>query len=334
MSVKDKFVELFETTEMREYMNEKFDDLSSRDIAAAVYRARINLQKKLKLFEEFKILYPEVEQYEKYTELFRRAINNMETRAGDIFIILICECHPKKSSCPTKDFCAAFSDYDDAIHYIKNYYREEYLDDSQQDETTANLLCWFIVEKWCKNEEGKLEKSICFDVMGTGEVIRFHGDNLVKKPEYFPFDKLPNLPVPFKVGDIVTLDCRPYLPKRLGVILEIGDNRGCCSRQCLYINRKGRIDVGTLIHNSTFFDFHYWESAMSPLYRIEKFQGKIKEKDCILKMVSDYINENEELGSGLWNFVADSPYHYKEGLPKKFLKSELLNKLLYPSTSK
>ncbi|MDE6659454.1 MAG: hypothetical protein K2K01_05010, partial [Eubacterium sp.] len=40
-----------------------------------------------------------------------------------------------------------------------------------------------------------------------------------------------NLPVPFKVGDVVKVDCRPFVLVKEITITAIGDNKDCCSSQ-------------------------------------------------------------------------------------------------------
>lgn len=324
MNIKDKFVQLFETTEMQEYMAEKFDELSSWHIASAVYGARAALLHKYQLLIELEKNYPEEDAYREYVETLQWAINNMKAQDGDIFVVLSYECIPGKSRWNREDFCAVFMDLDTAVDYIKIDYKEEFAESLQQDEIIEDLLCWYIVEKWSKNSLEQLEESICFDVMGNGEVIYFYGH----PPKEMWVNREPNLPIPFKPGDIVTLDCRPYLPKRLGVILEIGDNRDCCSRQCLAINRKGRINTGALIHNSIFNDLNAG-LVTSSLYRLERFRGEIEEKNNILKIVSNYIDGREESGREIWELFFRLSNRGKSSMSKKRLKGEILNKLLY-----
>lgn len=76
-----------------------------------------------------------------------------------------------------------------------------------------------------------------------------------------------NLPVPFEVGDIITIDCRPFAPVKSAVILEIGDNRGCRVVRCAWITDSGCVRIGALKHSTLFDDKSYIE--VSPLYRAE-----------------------------------------------------------------
>lgn len=330
MSIKDKFAELFEESEMQEYMNEKFDELSACNIAWAVYGSRENLQKKFEIFEELKTLYPEEEEYQKYTELLRWAMNHMKAQPGDVFTVTEIILAPKLCHVIT-EFHQVFSDFEEAVDYIKNESMnrfDTFADDKRQPEELQEELedMLFCIGKWSKNSSGKFEWSICFDVMGTGKVIYFWG----KERETW-WDLIPNLPIPFKPGDIVTLDCRPYLPKRLAVVLEIGNNRNFNSRQCLYINSDDRINTGKLLKKDIFKDlnrFLNYSFVPSPLFRIERFQGEIEEKDKILKVVSDYINGDEKSGRELWEFVVRS----QGSISKERLESKMLEKLLYSST--
>ena len=82
-----------------------------------------------------------------------------------------------------------------------------------------------------------------------------------------------NLPVPYRPGDVLFIDCRPYAPGAFYCRLkEVGDD--CCGIQCEYVNSEGEIETGALKHGDYFFNHREVYQYLSPLYK-----AKIVSKD-------------------------------------------------------
>ena len=78
-----------------------------------------------------------------------------------------------------------------------------------------------------------------------------------------------NIPVPYKMGNILKVDCRPYVKDiKYCVLTEVGDD--CCGTQCAYLDGDNNIKTGAFKHGN-FYDgspIIY----MSPLYNCEKIR--------------------------------------------------------------
>ena len=110
-----------------------------------------------------------------------------------------------------------------------------------------------------------------------------------------------NLPIPFRAGDIVTVDCRPFAPVSHAVILEVGDNFDCCCVQALYRRRNGTWDTGAVKHGYILPGREL--PQLSPLYRLATFHGQLPKEERLMEQVSRYVNGEEARGSALWNAI-------------------------------
>lgn len=136
-----------------------------------------------------------------------------------------------------------------------------------------------------------------------------------------------NIPMPFKVGDILTIDCRPFAALRKVLVIEIGDNRDCCSLQGLYIDNQGEIHIGAIKHNSVFRDYECIPK-ISSLYKAGISKDELLERDKPLQIISEYLNGDEEKGKYLWEYVCknDKFLNHKTTLKFDKLKREFLDK--------
>lgn len=112
-----------------------------------------------------------------------------------------------------------------------------------------------------------------------------------------------NLPVPFQPGDIVTADCLPYAHYRRVLILEVGDNRDCCSLWALSIGEGGRLFAGAFKHNS--FLRHPEDSYVSGLYRAARWTGELNTEEEPFAVLSPLIHAKPEFGKEIGDYVGD-----------------------------
>ena len=136
-----------------------------------------------------------------------------------------------------------------------------------------------------------------------------------------------NIPTPFKVGDILTIDCRPFAELRKVLVIEIGDNRDCCCLQGLYIDNQGEIHIGAIKHNSVFREYECIPQ-ISSLYKAEISKDELSENDKPLQIMSEYLNGDEEKGKRLWEYAHDNDRFFHRTTTLKFdkLKREYLDK--------
>ncbi len=184
---------------------------------------------------------------------------------------------------------------DKAIELIKDDFGDEV---TEQDfrEYTANC-CWAQLEKWSPGRDG-FEHTYTYYMIE--DELCFFDDERTKSQltagySFFTEGRHLNLPVSFRVGDIVSIDCTPFMPKKEAVLLEVGDNTDCCCLQALYETNEYAYSYGAVKHGSLFFD-SYPSVLLSPLYRLEKCQSD----NAVLNAVSHYLGGDEQRGAALW----------------------------------
>ena len=132
------------------------------------------------------------------------------------------------------------------------------------------------------------------------------------------------LPIPFKPGDVLGIDCTPFLPHTYVLLLD-PDNEGKNIAQILYLDECGLWQRGVLDRD---FGFGYYRPRLSCFYRLVRYKGpmtveelpedtqkkffgkpRLPERGNILKRVSEYIHENPGRGSEL----AEKMFSVKKG---------------------
>lgn len=228
------------------------------------------------------------------------ALEELGTGAEAVFLLIEAwhdeELDDRKISAGTPFFNA-----DDALEYIR------YDMDSAGDDYSN--LCWYELQKWKLSTDpvsGKasyvhgytyylLKDRACFfeKLEETREPYLF----LPKSRRYAEDGQHLNLPVPFCAGDIVCVDCRPFQPEHLAVLLEVGDNTDCCCVQALCRGQNGTWTLGALKHGNLFSNATCF---LSPLYRLEVCPKPLPESDCLLQSIQDFIAGDEMRGRLLW----------------------------------
>ncbi|MGN0169152.1 MAG: hypothetical protein ACI39H_00125 [Lachnospiraceae bacterium] len=90
-----------------------------------------------------------------------------------------------------------------------------------------------------------------------------------------------NLPVPFKSGDIVTLDCSPFADPCHMLILSAENNWDCCGLRGAFTDEEGKLHIDSVKHGHC-FPMHYI-SRLSPLYRMSLYTGPLSENEMVIK---------------------------------------------------
>ena len=140
-----------------------------------------------------------------------------------------------------------------------------------------------------------------------------------------------NLPMPFKPGDIVLIDCLPYRQPKYVVILECGDNPyECCLPCALFYDFKSKTWRTGAVKHKHVFDGGA-RPPLSPLYRIDYADPRLlyasgDEKE-MQRAVSQYINGSEEKARKLFEYIFDfkleGKNRYKYGITSDRLKDYL-----------
>lgn len=281
------FQEIFPSPEMASYL--AGCDLIREDIRDAVAYAPIPLSRKRDLFLRL-ASGNDNSYFHRQATCIERAIREMQPKPGEFFYLKSCRHFDKIGT--EEESLEPYLAWEHILERVR-----EYLGYFEADEQE---LVWFLVEKWSPDGAGRLKNEYEYTIFGT-EVCYF--SHISSKRDWSDFSTYNDvyLPVPFRAGDIVAVDCRPFAPVSYAVILEVGDNRDCCCLQALYHNGDGIWDKGAVKHGHVLPNHR--SMGLSPLYRLAAFRGRLPEEERLLEKVSQYVNGEEERGSALWNYM-------------------------------
>ena len=260
------------------------------------------------------------EEYDDVAECIREfddALAALELKDGEIFTLSECW-YDDDILDEKKAFAEPFLSFQAAAEYIKKMIEEE----TEGIDDIDEYVCWTEITKWIPVGEGKMKDVYSYTLVGNKiHYFKRLGETRRDRFEGYKSGLDLNLPIPFKPGDIVTLNCLPFRPVKHAVLLEV-DNRDCCGVQMLYRlkeekNGKSSLETGALKHG------HGWERffpMLSSLYRLSKYEGELSGEEQLLKDVQKLVYQNEENGKKLWEFFYKSAPDEEELL--KYLEKE------------
>ena len=213
--------------------------------------------------------------YESYMRIATRAIDDLSLQKDGVFLLVG---HCFDNGYDEQFECAPFRSYR-AV--------QKYLDETFNVGSEENI--WYTLEKWLPESEETLGLTeVCeFALIGKEPCfyknLRYFYDKEFRErnkrqllPEndftLFSSGNNLNLPTPFRAGDILHVDCRPFAPK---TIVTVTDNRSefdCCNPQCEYEGENGEQKHGALKHSHIYKE-NVIESV-SPLYDLEWEKNK------------------------------------------------------------
>ncbi len=279
------------SNEMNEYLKtQKWND---SELVALILGSPVSLEKKLKCL--FDIKDSEI-ALEAFGETYNALVELKNVTKGEILIV--CDCwydydyHDENS-----DFYCPCMSYTQALYEIR-----ELMEEVEWDE---NTLCWTKVEKWIYDECDMMVHWYTYYFIGD-EVVYFESHDPSSDRRDFEgyVDSVSlHLPVPFKPGDIITLDVRPFAPVNIAVITEADNNFDCCGTQILYPNENGKYSSFALKHGHGFGE--KYSPLLSSLYRAGKFDGELIGEKAILKDVSEFVKAKEGNGRKLYDALGN-----------------------------
>lgn len=279
--------EIFPSAEMASYL--AGCALMQHDIRDAVAYAPIPLARKRDLFLQL-ASGKDTAYFHRQAACIERAIREMKPRPGEFFYLKSCRHFDKTGT--EEESLEPYLAWEHIFERV-----QEYLGYFEADEQE---LVWFQVEKWSPDGTGRLKEEYDYTIFGTEVCYFSHTSSQRDWSDFSTYNDV-YLPVPFRAGDIVAVDCRPFAPVSYAVILEVGDNRDCCCLQALYRYGDGTWDMGAVKHGHVLPK--HCSTGLSPLYRLATFRGQLPEEDRLLEQVSRYVNGKEERGAALWNYI-------------------------------
>lgn len=188
---------------------------------------------------------------------------------------------------------------------------------------------WFELEKWITDGNELLHKYTYY--IWNGNIVYFeYGDDYFFTDLRFNRIKDLNLPVPFKPGDIVNIDCTPFVPPKQAIITEVDDNKDCCCLQALYRFANDRWSIGSIKHYSTLFAG--WYPPMSPLYRISTYNEELSiDEKKVFRKAKEYLNGSDSQGRNLYRKFEEhiEKTHHFLYIPEKDLLEILESEITY-----
>lgn len=286
--IKNEILSCFGSADMQNYLHEHFGELSSWDLIAIIVGSQKSLEFKFDILRELARLFPhpfdELDScydFEPYVELYKAASVDMSADPNAFNVYLLNQYEYTETNNNTLRDTRPFPTFASAIKYI-----QEQSDEWSWGENIDEALTWFTIEKWVGN--GQTSMKATYIVSKYGEVWDYKQEQNDLHHEFGISNALGlYLPVPFAAGDVITIDCRPFVPFKHGVIVSIGDNHDCCCVQCLYAKSDGTLNVGALKHSHVFDDGV--TPYISPLYSAQKIQSSLPSEDEYFREIGNAI---------------------------------------------
>ena len=145
------------------------------------------------------------------------------------------------------------------------------------------------------------------ELKDSPEVVRRYGDSFAPKRENWPalegsveFD---HVSFRYKEGESVLEDFN--LSVRAGETIALVGETGsdCCAFQCVYPCGGGKMSIGALKHSHFCNWGETWRPYLSPLYRAERYTGELPEDQKYMKILSEALRKEPELGRALFEDV-------------------------------
>ncbi len=300
MTKQEIIQELFsESPAMAEHLCED-GNCDSNDLLNAICGAPISLGRKIQMLEEYMPhLSEEAERAKELIDTANEAKQNLEGNLGDVFLWRCCRYDREWPDDVGKSSFEPCASMDDVLDAIKANIEED-MEDMTDEERERATGCWYEVKKWTQTIDNSGQPHFAespweYIVLKT-EVCYFrhkltHTQHCKAKlySMYNAFDGSSdvNLSIPFEVGDIVTLDCRPFVNEQKAALIEIGN--GCCGTQVAFVDANGKLQTGALKHSHCFTDNYL--SKLSPLYCLNLYKEELDEDENVLKRIHDDIVE-------------------------------------------
>lgn len=313
-TMKEKVLSFFDSEEMKAHLNDKFLLLDDEDLIDIIVGAHRPIAEKTEIMTELANLFPDNDDLEddlfigchdfkKYAKQYQDYPTDMHI-AADEEAIYILRCYWYDDE---KDSIPKFS-FESALKYI-----DEYVKSWEYNGVNEEEFLFFEIEKWIKDCNGDSVMKSRYTLFSNKEIWDYcYGDDILDLWHQFGWKNAMelDLPIPFTVGDIVTIDCRPSAPITHAVILNTRYKAYAPCTYCLYLNNDGTVDYCSLESSSNGRDSSVFSAQISPLYKLERCHNELPTEEAFMTELSAEIvkwykldPENMKL-NGLGNLVS------------------------------
>jgi len=304
MSLQTDYIEqtlsFIESAEMRDYLRTRPDCMSRHVCSEIVSCAPAPLERKIPALEliAYQTEFDPEHDYKDPAKLAKEARNALDERYNNLSGAVFLTIQTRRLDTVTDEVgdvigdWMIFTTFDATVRYLQDY--EEIENDPDREG-----YVWYQIEKWIPGKDGKMERYFEWILNTAGEIWYFqYGEHKFEPEGYDDFfdylgDSPTHFPVPFKSGDIVLADCRPFAFERPVLILEIGDNRDCCAVRCLFLRKDGKLYTAAFKHNQ--FLPHPESSHVSGIYRAVRYDGELSGMETPFTVLSAAIKDNPAL---------------------------------------
>jgi len=164
-------------------------------------------------------------------------------------------------------------------------------------------LLEYEIEKWLPTQNGEMICPVSWHMGHEGIIWFAHINDKIEDWKTlsedgedlspYSYNEFATITVPFVVGDIVTIDCRPSDEVRHAVIASKSVHENdCCGIQIMFITEESKLEWGALKHNRA---SHEQPPLFTCMYRLEKFTGELPEEESQLQIISEALKANPAL---------------------------------------
>lgn len=204
---------------------------------------------------------------------------------------------------------APFSSLADALSDLRHE-----MDEEEWDEDTG---CWNVIEKWRRGADGTWENPYEFYFI-RDEAVFFDTMRYNEREHWWERDCDAycghvwglHLLASFEIGDIITLDCRPFSPLKYGLVLEYEGRGQAPGYPWLLVRAQGERfdDVWGVYSLEGGAGLEICLPGYSLSYRAERYDGELLEEYAILRMLQQRIREDSGWARELSDAISAGGY--------------------------
>ena len=281
--------------EYRKWLIDNEKQLNQWNYLQLINAAQIDIREKIEILRKYKDEFTNnvrnTQEYDSACKCYEEAIKLLLEDSDDSLFQITKKIRRNTDnieySCDNTWPCKSFSEI---LEYIREGLDERETNDEFDDS-------WYIIERYTLRN-GKYDLDAWF-VMGSNGTVWgtqfYHGSPIFRKLHHnnrFVDMAGLHLPIPYKEGDILTIDCRPFHTPFHAIVIWSHDTMNeCCTPNCLsyfFEPCYGRVlSIMPIKHFYLGFD------EFSPLINISKFKGELPQNEIIIREVRRYIKSHE-----------------------------------------